>query len=124
MGPAVGSAGRSGQVSRAGAQRDDSTAGDGRAEDAAHLARGHLQKGIRGDCSRPRQVLGSHHAHRRSQLSAAQSTMTDKAPASPPSALKGAGASFGFATRAIHAGQAPDPATGAVMQPIYATSTF
>jgi cystathionine gamma-lyase len=30
----------------------------------------------------------------------------------------------GFATRAIHAGQAPDPATGAVMQPIYATSTF
>jgi len=29
-----------------------------------------------------------------------------------------------FATRAIHAGQAPDPVTGAVMQPIYATSTF
>ncbi len=32
--------------------------------------------------------------------------------------------SHGFATRAIHAGQAPDPATGAVMPPIYATSTF
>jgi cystathionine gamma-lyase len=30
----------------------------------------------------------------------------------------------GFATRAIHAGQSPDPTTGAVMQPIYATSTF
>jgi cystathionine gamma-lyase len=30
----------------------------------------------------------------------------------------------GFATRAIHAGQAPDPATGAVMTPIYATSTY
>jgi cystathionine gamma-lyase len=30
----------------------------------------------------------------------------------------------GFSTRAIHAGQSPDPATGAVMQPIYATSTF
>jgi cystathionine gamma-lyase len=29
-----------------------------------------------------------------------------------------------FSTRAIHAGQAPDPTTGAVMQPIYATSTF
>jgi cystathionine gamma-lyase len=29
-----------------------------------------------------------------------------------------------FATRAIHAGQEPDPTTGAVMQPIYATSTF
>ncbi|HET9849231.1 MAG TPA: cystathionine gamma-synthase [Candidatus Dormibacteraeota bacterium] len=30
----------------------------------------------------------------------------------------------GFATRAIHAGQAPDPTTGAVTVPIYQTSTF
>jgi cystathionine gamma-lyase len=30
----------------------------------------------------------------------------------------------GFATRAIHAGQEPDPSTGAVMTPIYATSTY
>ena len=30
----------------------------------------------------------------------------------------------GFATRGIHAGQAPDPATGAIMVPIYATSTY
>ena len=30
----------------------------------------------------------------------------------------------GFSTRAIHAGQEPDPTTGAVMMPIYATSTF
>jgi cystathionine gamma-lyase len=29
-----------------------------------------------------------------------------------------------FATRAIHAGQQPDPSTGAIMPPIYATSTF
>jgi cystathionine beta-lyase/cystathionine gamma-synthase len=29
-----------------------------------------------------------------------------------------------FSTRAIHAGQEPDPVTGAVMPPIYATSTF
>ncbi|GIL39528.1 cystathionine gamma-synthase [Roseiterribacter gracilis] len=29
-----------------------------------------------------------------------------------------------FATRAIHAGQSPDPTTGAIMTPIYATSTF
>jgi cystathionine gamma-lyase len=29
-----------------------------------------------------------------------------------------------FSTRAIHAGQSPDPSTGAVMQPIYATSTY
>jgi cystathionine gamma-lyase len=30
----------------------------------------------------------------------------------------------GFATRSIHAGQSPDPSTGAIMVPIYATSTF
>ena len=29
-----------------------------------------------------------------------------------------------FATRVIHAGQSPDPTTGAIMPPIYATSTF
>jgi cystathionine gamma-lyase len=29
-----------------------------------------------------------------------------------------------FATRAIHGGQAPDPTTGAIMMPIYATSTY
>ncbi|KKJ75856.1 cystathionine beta-lyase [Kiloniella litopenaei] len=29
-----------------------------------------------------------------------------------------------FATRTIHAGQEPDPSTGAIMQPIYATSTY
>jgi len=31
---------------------------------------------------------------------------------------------LGFSTRAIHAGQSPDPSTGAVMPPIYATSTY
>lgn len=31
---------------------------------------------------------------------------------------------YGFETLAIHAGQAPDPATGAVMTPIYQTSTY
>ena len=30
----------------------------------------------------------------------------------------------GFGTRCVHAGQAPDPATGAVMTPVYFTSTF
>jgi cystathionine gamma-lyase len=38
--------------------------------------------------------------------------------------MQSPGKKFGFATRAIHAGQAPDPSTGAVMQPIYATSTY
>jgi cystathionine beta-lyase/cystathionine gamma-synthase len=31
---------------------------------------------------------------------------------------------FGFATRAIHVGQEPDPSTGAVVVPIFATSTY
>src|SRR5579871_3672161 len=29
-----------------------------------------------------------------------------------------------FSTRAIHAGQEPDPTTGAVMTPVYLTSTY
>jgi cystathionine beta-lyase/cystathionine gamma-synthase len=31
---------------------------------------------------------------------------------------------LGFTTRAIHVGQAPDPETGAVIVPIYQTSTY
>lgn len=31
---------------------------------------------------------------------------------------------MGFSTRAIHAGQQPDPTTGAIMTPLYLTSTF
>ena len=31
---------------------------------------------------------------------------------------------MGFSTRAIHAGQSPDPTTGAIMTPLYLTSTF
>jgi len=37
---------------------------------------------------------------------------------------EGAGDKHGFGTRAIHAGQSPDPVTGAVMTPIYLTSTY
>ncbi len=33
-------------------------------------------------------------------------------------------APHGLGTRAIHAGQSPDPSTGAIMTPIYATSTY
>ena len=33
-------------------------------------------------------------------------------------------AAAGFGTRAIHAGQQPDPTTGAIMTPIYQTSTY
>lgn len=38
--------------------------------------------------------------------------------------MKGDPTKLAFATRAIHAGQPPDPATGAVSMPIYATSTY
>src|ERR671913_1996929 len=31
---------------------------------------------------------------------------------------------YGFATRSIHAGQVPEPLSGAVMTPIYQTSTY
>jgi cystathionine gamma-lyase len=39
-------------------------------------------------------------------------------------ASKKAAQSLGLGTRAIHAGQQPDPSTGAIMTPIYATSTY
>ena len=38
--------------------------------------------------------------------------------------MKGDPRQLGFSTRAIHAGQPPDPATGSVTTPIYATSTY
>jgi cystathionine beta-lyase/cystathionine gamma-synthase len=38
--------------------------------------------------------------------------------------VKGDPSKLGFATRAIHAGQPPDPTTGAVAVPIYQTSTY
>lgn len=38
--------------------------------------------------------------------------------------MKGDSSNLGFSTRAIHAGQEPDPSTGAVNVPIYATSTY
>jgi cystathionine beta-lyase/cystathionine gamma-synthase len=41
----------------------------------------------------------------------------------PEDAPRGAPAP-GFGTRAVHAGQRPDPSTGAVMTPIYQTSTY
>jgi cystathionine gamma-synthase len=38
--------------------------------------------------------------------------------------MTGDASRFGFETRAIHAGQEPDPRTGAVIVPIYQTSTY
>ncbi|ODV26717.1 MAG: cystathionine beta-lyase [Rhodanobacter sp. SCN 68-63] len=39
-------------------------------------------------------------------------------------AKKSSNGTLGLGTRAIHAGQSPDPSTGAIMTPIYATSTY
>ena len=41
-----------------------------------------------------------------------------------PDSATAAHARARFGTRVIHAGQAPDPSTGAIMPPIYATSTY
>src|SRR5262249_47379721 len=51
------------------------------------------------------------HPHRSHQL------FPDRAPMTLSNRLD-------FATRSVQAGQAPDPTTGAVMMPIYTTSTF
>ena len=49
-----------------------------------------------------------------------------RAPASAPAVTRiyDDEAGRGFGTRAIHAGQRPDPVTGAIMTPIYQTSTY
>jgi cystathionine gamma-lyase len=44
--------------------------------------------------------------------------------ASSTNAKNPGAAALHFSTRTIHAGQSPDPTTGAVMPPIYATSTY
>ncbi|MCW7537052.1 PLP-dependent aspartate aminotransferase family protein [Aquabacterium sp. A7-Y] len=54
--------------------------------------------------------------------------LAEPSPAAIPATARTASDSparpLGFATRVIHAGQSPDPSTGAIMPPIYATSTF
>jgi len=47
-------------------------------------------------------------------------------PASPAGSTspRGGEESWGFSTRALHIGQGPDPATGAVVQPIHMATTF
>jgi cystathionine gamma-lyase len=42
----------------------------------------------------------------------------------PPSTRRELSPRQAFATRTVHAGQSPDPTTGAVMTPIYTTSTY
>src|SRR5213078_3025136 len=54
------------------------------------------------------------HALRHAPVHRRERVMADSAP----------GPSSGFSTRAIHAGQDPDPSTGAVSVPIYQTSTY
>jgi cystathionine gamma-lyase len=43
---------------------------------------------------------------------------------SQPSSPENNPDNLGFSTRAVHAGQSPDPATGAIMTPVYLTSTY
>src|SRR6185437_2263290 len=86
-----------------------------------------------GDRHARQRVPGTHHAHRSAQLAAAQALgQTARAQPRPHKAVFGiatsqmsiAKAAQRFATRVIHGGQQPDPQTGSVMPPIYATSTY
>ena len=45
-------------------------------------------------------------------------------PDDPDLAAPAAASALGFSSRAIHAGQEPDPSTGAVVPPIYQVSTY
>src|SRR6185312_8565640 len=63
------------------------------------------------------------HAHRPAQLAAAPA-LTHSADRLKPETMKNDSRELHFATRVIHGGQQPDPLTGAVMPPIYATSTY
>jgi cystathionine beta-lyase/cystathionine gamma-synthase len=42
----------------------------------------------------------------------------------PDSQLPSEDSTYRFGTRAIHAGQRPDPTTGAIITPVYQTSTY
>src|ERR1044071_4801985 len=100
----------------------------GRAGDehaAAHVAAGRRHRGAAprarqrsgGDRCRRARLSWSDHAFRPAQPSAKGATMKRDD-------SKATTAKQGFATRVIHAGQSPDPSTGAIMPPIYATSTY
>ena len=56
--------------------------------------------------------------------SGSPSFLLPDAPAASVSDLDFSSPALGFGTRAVHAGQAPDPTTGAVMTPVYFTSTY
>src|SRR6202035_3416069 len=75
--------------------------------------------GAGGHRSRP--AGGHDHQARPARIRcAAQPPPTAQSPMSSPDGSP----PDGFATRAIHVGQAPDPTTGAVIVPIYQTSTY
>jgi cystathionine gamma-lyase len=64
--------------------------------------------------------LGIIRGHLRSAQPAARRLQKSESMAKKPSKSP----VHGLGTRAIHAGQSPDPSTGAIMTPIYATSTY
>src|SRR6185503_6675322 len=76
------------------------------AERHGGAADGNIQSRPGGDRRRRRRVPRPYHAHR------------------PPELAKKKETRMKFETKVIHAGQQPDPQTGAVMTPIYATSTY
>ena len=88
-------------------------AGDARAVGEPRRAAGRARPRAGRDRRRRRGLPRAHHALRPAQPSAQDAQMSDRPNKQPASH-----------TRAIHAGQSPDPSTGAIMPPIYATSTY
>ncbi len=65
------------------------------------------------------------HPHRPAQFPApARAVTADRSPSKFRKESRCRRQHLALATRAIHGGQSPDPSTGAVMPPIYATSTY
>ena len=104
-------------------RRHDARLQDGRARGDGDAPRDHRRRGAgegalaavraRARAARhgSRRLPRPRHAHRPHQLLPDRRDMRDRN-------------QLAFDTRCIHAGQAPDPTTGAVMMPIYATSTY
>src|SRR5438105_1931112 len=115
-------------LQRAGDGGDGEPPGDGVRRCSGVAAHGDLQARHGGDRHARQRVSGADHPHRPAQLAAAQDVRQTRrstcAYAINGFAMSDETAGQRFATRVIHGGQRPDPLTGAVMPPIYATSTY
>src|SRR6185312_10706703 len=89
---------------------------------------GGMPEGFEGGCAvaGPAERSGRHSSARRGMTSRMDALPVMSQPAEPRVTMNkpSKATNRGLGTRAIHAGQHPDPSTGAIMTPIYATSTY